>query len=280
MSNSICPPELRRLYREGRVIPFVGAGASMAVHWTGANGKETWGPSWRELVDEAARLIGVDDPELLRVRGTDLQIVEYLKSKDDTLQPLINWLVKRMNPNNADLLASPTLTALASLKECALYYTTNYDDFLERALELSGRSTLAVRSEHDMSASGTGTQVVKFHGDINRPDTMVLSESDYERRMRLEGPLDLKLRADVLGRALLFVGYSFRDANVAYLFRLITDHFGDLPKSFAGKRAYIIYPNPSDFELQLFHARHIEVIPVSATEIATRIAAVLEEMGR
>jgi SIR2-like domain len=45
------------------------------------------------------------------------------------------------------------------------------------------------------------TQVVKFHGDFNRPETMVLSERDYERRMRLEDAMDLKLRSDVLGRA-------------------------------------------------------------------------------
>ncbi len=252
----------------------------MSVNWKGVDGRATGGPSWRELVDEAARIIGVDDPELLRVRGTDLQIIEFLKSKDGSLQPLINWLVKRMNPSDADILASGVLNALADLRDCALYYTTNYDDFLERALQLSGRTASAIRSEHDLSHAAKDVQVVKFHGDVNRPETMVLSESDYERRMRLEGPLDLKLRADVLGRALLFVGYSFRDPNVAYLFRLVTDHFKELPKSFAGKRAYIIYPNPSDFELQLFHARHIEVIPVSAREIAADIATVLEQMER
>lgn len=249
----------------------------MSVTWM-TDGKSNRGPSWTELVDEAARLLGVDDPELLRIRGTDLQIVEYLRAKEDTIQPLVNWLVKRMNPTDNDLEAADVLTALANLKECKLFYTTNYDEFLERRLKISGRSVTPVRSEHDLSYLPTDTQVVKFHGDFARPETMVLSESDYERRMRLEGPLDLKLRSDILGRALLFVGYSFRDANVAYLFRLVTDHFRDLPQSFAGKRAYIIYPNPSDFEVQLFNARRIDVIPVSGEKIGSDISDVLAQM--
>jgi hypothetical protein len=54
------------------VIPFIGAGASMAVTWGDVT--VTRGPSWEEMVDEAARLLGVAEPDLLRIRGTDLQI--------------------------------------------------------------------------------------------------------------------------------------------------------------------------------------------------------------
>ena len=242
-----CPSELKRLYRQGRVIPFIGAGASMAVQWVQDGGIKR-GPSWAELVNEAVKLVGVGDPELLRLRGTDLQILEYLRDRLDTIQPLINWLHTNMQPEDAAIKNSVLHRELAALERCNLYYTTNYDNFLERSLQLAGRTVTRVASEHDLSELPTDVQLVKFHGDFDRPETMVLSESDYERRMRLEGVLDLKLRSDVLGRALLFVGYSFRDANVAYLFRLMTDRFKDLPQSFAGKRAYIIYPNPSDFE--------------------------------
>jgi hypothetical protein len=59
----------------------------MAVTWT-SEGEPRHGPSWRELVDKAAELIGADDPELLRMRGSDLQILEYLRIKRDTMQPL------------------------------------------------------------------------------------------------------------------------------------------------------------------------------------------------
>jgi hypothetical protein len=213
------------------------------------------------------------------MRGSDLQILEYLRIKQDSMQPLINWLHASMRPSEDDLRRSVVHRALASLSDCHLVYTTNYDDFIERAMKLHGRSVVTIAAEHDLSQLLAEMQVVKFHGDFNRPEAMVLSERDYERRMRLEDAMDLKLRSDVLGRALLFVGYSFRDANVAYLFRLITEHFGDLPQSFAGRRAYIIYPNPSDFEQQLFHARHIQVISISGPDQAGAAAAVLDAMA-
>jgi hypothetical protein len=61
----------------------------MGVQWM-AGGELRRGPSWRELVDKAAELIGAGDPELLRFRGSDMQIVEYLRIKRGSIQPLIN----------------------------------------------------------------------------------------------------------------------------------------------------------------------------------------------
>src|SRR5262249_3277773 len=105
-------------------------------------------------------------------------------------------------------------------------------------------------------------EIVKFHGDLNNPDRMVLSETDYERRLRFAEVEDQRLRSDMLGRAILFIGYSFRDRNVSYLFRLANDQFGALPVTANGRRAYIIVADPSDFEYSLFRDRNIEVIPI------------------
>ena len=73
----------------------------MAVEWE-ENGKTKRGPSWGQLVDQAARLVGADEPALLRMRGSDLQILEYVKSKKDGMQPLINWLNRNIWSNRTD----------------------------------------------------------------------------------------------------------------------------------------------------------------------------------
>ena len=86
------PPDLKRLYRDGRILPFVGAGASMNVNWRGLDGRDLRGPSWDELVDQAARMLGVEEPELLRMRGSPLQILEYFRAKKGSFAPLTNWL--------------------------------------------------------------------------------------------------------------------------------------------------------------------------------------------
>jgi len=277
------PPDLKRLYRDGRILPFVGAGASMNVNWRGADGRDLRGPSWDELVDQAARMLGVEEPELLRMRGSPLQILEYFRAKKGSFAPLTNWLHFNMQPPDESLQASGLHTALAALNRCSAMYTTNYDDFLERALRLTGRTVRVVASERDMGHGGAvgvtaTTEIVKFHGDFNHPEDMVLSERDYEERLRLRSALDLKLRSDILGRAILFVGYSFRDWNVAYLFRLANDEFGNLPGSFSGKRAYIVVSNPSDFEMQLFHNRNIEVVTGHGSDPAAQAIEVLRDM--
>ncbi|SRR5216684_7030177 len=272
-----CPPELRRLYRDGQVLPFVGAGVSMSATWKVA-GEERRGLSWSELVDEAIRQLGSDDPDILRFRGTDLQILEYFRLKKNGFSPLTNWLHAQMRPTNDELAKSPIHAALSKLEKCKLFYTTNFDNFLERSLRLHGRAVHVTTSEADMRHDGE-THVIKFHGDLNAPNEMVLSESHYEKRMRLESAMDLRLRADVLGRAILFVGYSFRDPNIAYLFRTVNERFGDLPHSFAGKRAYIVATNPSDFELQLFQERKIEVIPTLDLDRTRAVSDLLAELA-
>ena len=271
-----CPLDLRRLYRERRVVPFIGAGASISVSWGGGTKR---GPSWEAMVDQTAKLLGCEDANLLRLRGSDLQILEFFKIMNHELAPLTNWLSREFSEATDDeILASPIHSELVQLDRCSIYYTTNYDDFIERALKKAGRSTHIVSGEHTIAHDRSVVEVVKFHGDFNNPKEMVVSESQYMERMRLESPMDFKLRGDILGRAVLFVGYSFRDPNVNYIFHIVNRLFATLPHSSTGRRAYIILPEPSEFERRLFNERNIDVIPVGADDIADNVAAIIREM--
>jgi hypothetical protein len=273
-----CPLELRKRYHEGRVIPFIGAGASMSVRWE-SGGKPQRGPSWGELVDRATVLLGFDDPALARVRGSDLQILEYFKRKHgQQTAKLTNWLSKLMDPPDDALSKSRLHRELAALDRCSLFYTTNYDTFLERSFRLFGRDSSTVVLESQMGGPDHGCEIIKFHGDLDHPDQIVLTESDFEKRLSLSTALDQRLRADLLGRVILFIGYSFRDPNVSYLFRLFTDHFYDKVGTLAGDRAYILVADPSDFEEELFKARRIHVIGVDGAHISEDIADLLAEM--
>lgn len=250
----------------------------MAVSWS-RDGQEYSGASWSAIVDQAARLLGYKDPELLRMRGTDLQVLEYFRLKRGNLAPLTNWLIRHMDVNDEAIANSILHVALSRLKLCNIYYTTNYDDLLERSLELSGRKTRTVASERDMGFGHESVQVVKFHGDFNNPENMVVSEIQYYSRMKLDNAMDLKLRSDLLGRAVIFIGYSFRDPNIAYLFQNVNDMFKQLPNSFSGRRAYILINNPSDFEYRLFAERNMQIIPTYGDNRAQASSEVLEDMA-
>ena len=78
-----CPPELKRLYRQGRVLPFVGAGVSMSVSWLNADGKKVRGPSWGEMVNEAARSLGLLDESTARGRLLDALAIPAAEPSPD-----------------------------------------------------------------------------------------------------------------------------------------------------------------------------------------------------
>lgn len=246
----------------------------MQVHpclWSGVTRR---GPSWKELVDQAISELGFKDPELARVRGSDLQILEYFKLKNSNqIAKLTNWMSKHLDPPDDVLIKSPIHSELSKLLKCSVYYTTNFDNFLERGLRLGGRTCNVVAVEAEMGISGGDCEVVKFHGDLDHPDQIVLTELHYEKRLSLSNALDYRLRSDLLGRVILFLGYSFRDANVSYLFRLFTDHF-----YLSGHRGYILFPDPSDLEYELFEARRIQVIPISGSNQTQAIADFLSEL--
>lgn len=278
--------DLQRAYREGGLLPFVGAGVPMSVSWT-ADGTTKRGPSWAELVNAAAVQLGFSHADMLRVRGEDLQILEYFREKNGgRLARLTNWLVRELNAPDSVLAGNPILEGLAGLQNCSTIYTTNFDDFLERGLTLNGRETTAVATEEELRellalrvASPSICEVVKFHGDLNHPDEMVVTESDYRRRLALETTMDDRLKADLLGRVALFLGYSFRDWNVSYLFHVVERLHGSLPGSVTGRRGFITVADPSDFEIRLFEARHIGVVPVSSTSMTDDVAAFIRSIS-
>jgi hypothetical protein len=271
------PLELRTLYRDGRLLPFVGAGISASVEWC-EKGQIKSGPTWSELVERAAFELGFQKAGLIRARGTDLQILEYFKLKFSGHTRLTNWLLLNMNPPDEAIRNSPIHDELSEMRECGIIYTTNFDNFLERSFELKGRRHRAVAIEEHMRLESNATEIIKFHGDWNHPDRMVLTESDYERRMEFKEALDLRLWSDLLNRSILFLGYSFRDPNVAYLFRQVKERFASLPNTSSGRRAYIVVQDPSQFERRLFQERNIEVIPIDGRGRTQAVAEMLNDI--
>ena len=270
-------PELRSLYRAGRLLPFVGAGVSASVKWR-IGDEERHGASWSELVEHAACELGFENIQLVRARGTDLQILEYFKLQFSGYARLTNWLVRDMNPPDATLNESAIHNELVEMDKCSVIYTTNFDDFIERSFKLHHRPHKAVAIEAHMRTDHGVAEVVKFHGDWNHPDRMVLTESDYERRMEFKTPMDLRLWSDLLNRSVLFLGYSFRDPNVAYLFRQVKERFAELPNTIHGQRAHIVVQEPSQFERRLFQERNIEVIGIDSHDPTMQVAELLNDI--
>ncbi|WP_242346256.1 SIR2 family protein [Anaeromyxobacter terrae] len=222
----------------GQLVLLVGAGAS---RWAGLPSwrqtvcalAEDLVPALREQVPDAPLRFSPPAPDapipveaLLRIpeayrflRG-DERLVAKLRALFDT---------SRIDP--ADLPLQRLVVRLAPFVPAV--YTTNFDDLLERTFEWAGQPCQVVAEAEDLHRwrfVQVGRRFVprfpiyKLHGTLERPGSLVVSESDFLRRSDLAAnPIDLRFSSDVMGREILLVGYGFNDPNLRWLWTKLRD---------------------------------------------------------
>jgi len=198
--------DLRELRRDGKLIPFVGAGLSIPLGL----------PSWDSLLGIIAEQLDYA-PEVFKLSGNNLQLAEFYVATKGSIGPLRSEMDRLFNPSDDAIRASATHQALIDMS-LPLIYTTNYDRIIERAFELRKIPCHTIANIDDIAiAPPRATHVVKFHGTFSDDASLVLTESSYFDRLEFESAIDIKLRADVLGKCLLFIGYSLSDINIRYM---------------------------------------------------------------
>lgn len=218
------PAELVDLLRERRVIPFIGAGFSAALKLP------DWNTALKELAPELGG--GLTYEQIYEMANGDLlQIAEYYYLKADrSVGPLRYRLTHLLRPSES-LLRSTAHIELVNLNPQHIY-TTNYDESIESTYKSLGHPYSFVALPKDVASADRGrTQVVKYHGDLRHDSTLVLTESSYYGRLEFESPMDLKFRSDLLGRSVLFIGYSFRDINIRIIWFKLMEMMRDVPSS-------------------------------------------------
>ena len=116
-----------------------------------------------------------------------------------------------------------------------LLYTTNQDNLFELASTKYGRPHRVIARVEDLAeAAPRDNLLIKYHGDLSRPETVIFTESSYRARIANRRHfLNIRLQSDLLSKGLLFVGYSMRDQNVRLLFQELREAFGgQMPPSY------------------------------------------------
>jgi len=196
--------ELVEAVRARRCILFAGAGLSMAVGL----------PSWSQLIDHMRAELGLTKD----VTDADYQtLAEYYRLEKGSIGALRSWMDRTWSVSEQKVAKSRIHDLIVQL-DFPILYTTNYDNNLEVAYRLAGRDFAKIVNARDLTRAADGcTQIIKFHGDFEEDSSLVLAETDYFDRLNFESPLDVKFRADALGRTILFIGYSMSDLNIRLL---------------------------------------------------------------
>lgn len=199
--------DLVQIIRERRAILFAGAGLSMSVGL----------PSWQQLIQHMGEDLGLDPEAFLGTHNSYQTLAEYYRLQKGSIGPLRSWMDRNWNVPDEKVRASRIHEIIVSL-DFPIIYTTNYDANLETAYRVHGRDYVKITNTRDIAkADGGATQIVKFHGDFEDDQSLVIAETDYFNRLSFSSPLDVKLWADALGRTILFLGYSMSDLNIRLL---------------------------------------------------------------
>lgn len=232
-----------------RLILFVGGGVSQNLGL----------PDFKTLVAHIAKEMGFA-PGTASVADYAVIAEAYLV-RHAQLGALRSWMDTTWHPSSIRIEKSELHNLIADL-DFPTIYTTNYDRWLEKSFEKRGKPFHKITNAADLTIPGDGhTEIIKFHGDFQDDDSLVLTESSYFQRMSFETPLDIRLRSDSLARPLLFVGYSLHDMNTRYLLYRLQELWKNSPHADQRPASYILMTEHSEAQEIVLKSRGI--LPVT-----------------
>lgn len=255
--------KLAEAIRNKRAILFAGAGVSMSVGL----------PSWSELIDHMREDLGLGDE--LQGRWSYQTLAEYYRLKNGSIGPLRSWMDRTWTISEETVRESQIHKLIVEL-DFPIVYTTNYDNNLETAYTIHGRPFVKVANTSDIVHADIGlSQIVKFHGDFDDDESLVLAETDYFKRLTSDTPLEIKFKADALGRTLLFVGYSVSDLNIRMMLYRLWQIWRDSGRERDRPGSYVFTPNQDPVQDAVLEQWGITVMHEPADHPAASMLAFL-----
>lgn len=242
--------ELKQLIKNKQVILFAGSGVSAHLNI----------PVWSELIGYLADEMGYDR-DLFRSYGDPLALAEFYKIKKGHIGELSSWMDSKWIADDEAINNSAIYDAIVDLDFPAIY-TTNYDHFLEKAFELRKKPYKRIINTGDcVGIDNNITRIVKFHGDTFDDSSMVLNESSYFERLDFSSSLDIMLKADMLGKSLLYIGYSLTDINIRYMIYKVDKIWKERKNNAVDKpSSYLFLTSPNPVQETILKQRGIKII--------------------
>jgi hypothetical protein len=279
--------------QQGKVVPFLGAGASIVgradtEEWTSTSAFPPRGAELSRMLAQKAQFAAVsadpgDQTDLLKVSA----YYEQSSGRDALRDELHGALARPYRPGALHNL-------LASVDGLRLIVTTNYDTLLERAFDDAKRPCDLVVYPKDSDETGNAvlhwpagaaspntlapdelqvdfaqtTVIFKMHGTIDdrsappKYDNFVITEDDYIdflARMTTGTAVPKCFLRYFRGRSFLFLGYSLSDWNMRVVLRNLGREFDAQSQRGGGTKHWAIKDRPSAIEQWLWGTRGVNV---------------------
>lgn len=234
-------------------------------------------PTWNDLISRIALELDYD-PTIFATYGDALALAEFYTRKVGSIGPLRSWMDREWHRSGIDVSQSD-IHRLIALGKFSRIYTTNYDRWLETAHQEFDVQYDKIAKVSDLVSTSDGRrQIIKLHGDFDDDASIVLGETSFFERMSFESPLDIKLRNDVLGNAVLFIGYSLSDINMRLLFYRLAKMWGDSALPASRPKSYVFTHRPNPVAQEVLGSWGIELIVSDEDDPKTALTEFLAEL--
>ena len=218
---------LRRI-KKGKCTAFLGAGACFGVLPLGADIAQEWARNHRFPLAECSDLA---------------KVAQYLAVTEDFMSPK-ERMAERIEPIAPPDFKEPDEPhAILADLPLPIYITTNYDDFMVRALKDRNRDPKQefcrwnkyISEEPSVFEPQRGyvptvanPLVYHLHGYYRFPESLVLTEDDYldfiVNVSRDQTVIPTQIQKALTGTSLLFLGYRIADLDFRVLFRSLVGY--------------------------------------------------------
>ncbi len=106
-----------------------------------------------------------------------------------------------------------------------------------------------------------------------------MTESSYFERLDFEEPLDIKLRADILGKTILFIGYSLNDINIRVLLYKLNKMWKNSNCQSAQPKSYMFLGKPNPVQQEILEARGIKTFVSDNDDMQQGLINFLNQLG-
>lgn len=241
----IVPDVLYDDIKSGNCVLFVGAGVSTEG---GTYGEPT-------LYDTIRKKVGITDDED-NIPFPDLMQLYCDKIDGGHRNRLTREIISRIEmfsmPGEGNLTTTLFHSHAAEIPYFNRIVTTNWDTFLEQNMNV----LVPMVEDRDIPFwDDSKRQIIKIHGCVTRPYTIIATRMDYNRCLDTNPFIINKLKDLMATKTFIYVGFSMLDPDFHILIDEMIARLGDFKKL-----SYAIDPCASTETTELWKSKRVKII--------------------
>jgi hypothetical protein len=264
MENRLIPETLLDDIKNGECVLFLGAGAS-------TEGSSYFNKNLVDTLAEKCKYPTSFPKNLPKVAQYFCDVMDG-GFKGRLLREIREYLDQYMDITEAYRDTTMVHALVAKIGFFQIIITTNWDVFMERELNILP----LVRDSDLVYWNSNKRQIIKLHGCISQPETIVVTVDDYRdfQMKRLDYPISNKLKDLMATKTFLFIGYSLKDESFQILQENVLSRMGKLART-----SYAVLHQPTNALVEKWKKKGIRIIPGNALQFLRDLHSLFVKEG-